>query len=98
MNLGLPILAVLFHARVGLPFASLFISRNHFGQTHSGCEWAVPLLKFDVCWDTAVCAVSAGGFFCVLNGVRKANVSDGVRKTNDWRPSYWPDPLELFRV
>src|SRR6266567_8540016 len=32
----------------------------------SGCEWRVPLLKFHVCRDAAVCAVRVGGFLCVL--------------------------------
>ena len=58
--------------------------RNQSG----GCEGGVRLLKFDVCWDAAVCAVSAGGFFSVWNGVRET-ISD---------LSYRPDPLELFRV
>ena len=44
------------------------------------------LLKFDVCWDAAVWAVSAGGFFSVWDGVRKTNVWHGARKTSDWRP------------
>jgi hypothetical protein len=30
-----------------------------------GCEGGAPLLKFLVCWDAAVCAVSAGGFLYV---------------------------------
>jgi hypothetical protein len=38
-----------------------------------GCEGGGRLLKFDVCWDAAVCAVSAGGFFSVWDGVRKTN-------------------------
>src|SRR4029077_14340177 len=42
--------------------------------------------KLHVCRDAAVCAVSAGGFFSVWNGVRKT-ISD---------LSYRPDPLELF--
>jgi hypothetical protein len=29
------------------------------------CEGGVRLLKFHVCWDAAVCAVSADGFFNV---------------------------------
>jgi hypothetical protein len=49
-----------------------------------GCEGGVRLLKFLVCWDAAVCAVNAGGFFYVWNGVRKTNDWNGVRKTNDW--------------
>ena len=36
-----------------------------------GCEGAVPLLKFDVRRDAAVCAGCAGGFLCVLEAVRK---------------------------
>jgi hypothetical protein len=52
--------------------------RRSYGRTRSGgCEGGGRLLKFDVCWDAAVCAVSAGGFFSVW---------DGVRKTNDRRP------------
>ena len=38
-----------------------------------GCEGGERLLKFVVCWDAAVCAVSAGGFFSVWEGVRKAD-------------------------
>src|SRR5882672_10549899 len=30
-----------------------------------GCEGGAPLLKFHVCWDAAVCAVSADGFLYV---------------------------------
>src|SRR6266403_900533 len=54
-----------------------------------GCEGGAPLLKFLVCWDAAVCAVSAGGFLYVWND---------VRKTNDRRPAFWADPLEFLRV
>jgi hypothetical protein len=46
--------------------------RKQYGA--KGCEGGERLLKFDVCWDAAVCAVSAGGFFSVWDGVRKANV------------------------
>jgi hypothetical protein len=35
------------------------------GGTGQGCEGGVRLLKFHVCWDAAVCAVSVGGFFNV---------------------------------
>jgi hypothetical protein len=51
-----------------------------------GCEGGHRLLKFDVCWDAALCAVSAGGFFSVWDGARKTNVWHGARKTNDWSP------------
>lgn len=55
----------------------------------AGCEGDKRLLKFDVCWDAAVCAVNAGGFFCALHGVREAN---------GCRPVFWPDPLEFLRA
>src|SRR5258708_17848082 len=42
-------------------------------QLGRGCEGDGWLLKFNVCWDAAVCAVSAGGFFSVWDDVRKAN-------------------------
>ena len=42
-----------------------------------GCEGRGRLLKFLVCRDAAVYAVSADGFFSVWNSVRGAN---------DWRP------------
>jgi len=45
--------------------------RKQYGG--KGCEGGERLLKFDVCWDAAVCAVSAGGFFSVWDGVQKAN-------------------------
>ena len=42
----------------------------HGTLAYCGCEWAVPLLKFYVCRDAAVCAGGAGGFLCVLEAVR----------------------------
>ena len=42
-------------------------------QSGGGCSGGGRLLKFNVCWDAAVCAVSAGGFFSVWEGVRKAD-------------------------
>ena len=68
------------------------------GSLRGGCEGGERLLKFLVCWDAAVCAVSAGGFLSVWNGVRKTNVWYSVRKTNDWRLAFWPDPLEFLRA
>ena len=68
------------------------------GSFGGGCEAGVRLLKFLVCWDAAVCAVSAGGFLSVWNGVRKTNVWNGIRKTNDWRLAFWLDPLEFLRA
>ena|SRR5947208_2473810 len=55
----------------------------------SSCEWAVPLLKFYVCRDAAVCAGGAGGFLCVLEAVRKGTRTAGTL-------SFRPDPLEIF--
>ena len=49
------------------------------------CEGDGRLLKFVVCWDAAVCAVSAGGFFSVWDCARKTDVRDGVRKASGWR-------------
>jgi len=57
------------------------------GRTGSGgCEGGGRLLKFDVCWDAAVCAVSAGGFFSVWDGVRKRAFEMAFVKTNGRRP------------
>src|SRR6266403_4181320 len=52
-----------------------------------GCEGGAPLLKFLVCWDAAVCAVSAGGFLYVS----MAFVRQAPRL-------FWPAPLEFLRV
>jgi len=40
-------------------------------QSGGGCSGGGRLLKFNVCWDAAVCAVSAGGFFSVGKAFRK---------------------------
>jgi dihydrolipoyl dehydrogenase len=52
-----------------------------------GCEGDGRLLKFSVCWDAAVCAVSAGGFFSVWDNV--ANEGPAPRLIG-------LTPLELF--
>src|SRR6266403_2352062 len=50
-----------------------------------GCEGGAPLLKFLVCWDAAVCAVSAGGFLYVS----MAFVRQAPRL-------FWPAPSSFF--
>src|SRR2546429_6227786 len=52
-----------------------------------GCEAHGRLLKFSVCWDAAVCAVSVGGFFSVWDRVCK-------RRSGD--PSFRPDSPRAF--
>ena len=52
-------------------------------QSGGGCSGGGRLLKFNVCWDAAVCAVSADGFFSVGMAFRKRTSAD---------PSYRPDP------
>jgi len=54
----------LFHQRR----ASTSLPRR---QSGGGCSGGGRLLKFNVCWDAAVCAVSAGGFFSVGKAFRK---------------------------
>jgi hypothetical protein len=89
-----------------------FIVMAHFlpsqvttGMKGGGCEGDVWLLKFCVCWDAAVCAISVGGFFNVWDGVRKTNDWNGLRKANirmafvrrtTGAPSYRPDPPRDF--
>src|SRR5260370_5391570 len=64
------------------------ILNTFYSGLPSGCERRVPLLKLHVCWDAAVCAVSAGGFFSVWDGARKTDVRDGVSKASGWRPVF----------
>jgi len=59
------------------------------GRAVGSCEGHGRLLRFSVCWDAAVCALCADGFFCVLLGVRK--------RTTD-APSFRPVPLEFLRA
>jgi hypothetical protein len=63
------------------------------------CEGSGRLLKFVVCRDAAVCAVSAGGCFSVWDGARKADARDGVCNTSCWRPVLFGlTPSSFFRV
>jgi len=70
-----------WHAVLGAPYAGCVwgfcFQTLSFDRLPSGCERGGRLLKFNVCWDPAVCAVSAGGFFSVWKAVRKGN---------GWRP------------
>ena len=77
------------------------VGRSSFAG--GGCERGAPLLKFLVCWDAAVCAVSAGGFLYVWRDVRKTGV---VRRTfgmafvkrTTGAPLFGLTPLEFLRV
>ena len=45
-------------------------------ESGGGCSGGGRLLKFNVCWDAAVCAVSAGGFFSVGMAFRMRTSAD----------------------
>src|SRR5439155_5002151 len=62
-------------------------ARRWQSQPRRGCEGDGRLLKFNVCRDAAVCAVSAGGFFSVWDDVRKRRSGDRLIGLT---------PLELF--
>src|SRR6476660_4965674 len=64
-----------------------------------GCEGDAPLLKFLVCWDAAVCAVSAGGFFLRLACRSLGGRVDGrLKDERTGALPFWPAPLEFLRV
>jgi hypothetical protein len=68
------VLLIFVEAKNATPLERRAVLPDTWYRPGGGCEGGGWLLKFCVCWDAAVCAISAGGFFSVWNGVRNANV------------------------